>query len=368
MSILEGGEKRLEDFRNIAFATPPDDLQSRHLWSDNFPSWESPEAVDVTKSPYNAKGDGYTDDTEAIQKAIEQNSIIFLPKGYYNISAPLTLKPKTKLIGLARHLSIITSRAGVRSKGGSINLDAPLIKSAQSADSDTLIANLGLHTPYHIPDTYGLDWQSYGIIRDVNFDTLPPLGGFGKANDGMKHRRTHPLLLISGNGSGKIYNFFQDDGYPLAFGKSYSHLAVQDTKGPIAFYQCNLERSQGESNIIIDRSQHVSFFGLKGEGNKPVMVVRNSSDINVFGYGGNGAASEGNYLFIVKDSPDSTFVNLVDSPRLSGEGSAKHQEGYGVDPNKWQMIQIKDGDALFSSPYLERPLIIKTSAQVKQSQ
>jgi hypothetical protein len=49
--------------------------------------------VDVTKAPYLAKGDGRTDDTKAIQKALDdhpnQGAIIYLPKGTYLISETL---------------------------------------------------------------------------------------------------------------------------------------------------------------------------------------------------------------------------------------------------------------------------------------
>ena len=52
------------------------------------------EVVNVKEDPYNAKGDGKTDDTEAIQKALSDHPdgdfIIYLPHGIYKISSALT--------------------------------------------------------------------------------------------------------------------------------------------------------------------------------------------------------------------------------------------------------------------------------------
>lgn len=49
--------------------------------------------VDVTKAPYFAKGDGRTDDTEAIQQALldhpNGNRIVYLPNGTYRVAATL---------------------------------------------------------------------------------------------------------------------------------------------------------------------------------------------------------------------------------------------------------------------------------------
>jgi len=47
-----------------------------------------------------AKGDDSTDDTKAIQAAIDKYEVIYVPQGWYRISETLRMKPNTKLIGL----------------------------------------------------------------------------------------------------------------------------------------------------------------------------------------------------------------------------------------------------------------------------
>lgn len=58
------------------------------------------EIVNVTKAPYNAKADGKTDDTEAIQQALNDHPngdyIIYLPHGIYKISNTLTWPQDSK--------------------------------------------------------------------------------------------------------------------------------------------------------------------------------------------------------------------------------------------------------------------------------
>lgn len=49
--------------------------------------------IDVTKPPYNAKGDGRADDTASIQQALTdfpaQHAVIYLPNGTYLVSDTL---------------------------------------------------------------------------------------------------------------------------------------------------------------------------------------------------------------------------------------------------------------------------------------
>ena len=84
----------------------------------SFP--KHPNVVDVTKPPYGAKGDGVMDDTEALQRAINEHTgrghLLYFPKGTYLVSATLKWPKKfggrdnwgkTFLCGESREASII---------------------------------------------------------------------------------------------------------------------------------------------------------------------------------------------------------------------------------------------------------------------
>ncbi|HMH34523.1 MAG TPA: glycosyl hydrolase family 28-related protein, partial [Puia sp.] len=77
-----------------------------------------------------AVGDGLTDDTKAIQQAINQHQVIYVPQGSYRISETLKLKPNTVLIGLhpmATHFALAEDAPGFGGFGGPLAmLEAPV--------------------------------------------------------------------------------------------------------------------------------------------------------------------------------------------------------------------------------------------------
>jgi hypothetical protein len=336
---------------------PPADLESRHLWYDDFPDWQMQGMVSVKAAPYNAKGDGETDDTSAIQRAIDEHERVLIPKGQYRVSRTIRLKSNTKLVGVAQHLSFLIVRGASR-EFSDPDRPKPIIETADDAHAQTVLAFLGMNVPKEEPGAYGLSWRCgrKSILRNVIFQNRPLLPGKAPV-------RNRPMSIVSGHGGGRWYNFYAE--YSTDQGPGYRHLLVEGTTEPLYFYQCNPEHARGEANMEIRHSRYVTIYGLKSEGNHPVLWVRDSDHVRVFGYGGNAAAYEQTSLFRVERTPDFLVANAVDQPRLAGVGSDNFFAGRGVDPELWYMITDapSDGTEIKTAP-LDRPVLYRRGTPI----
>jgi hypothetical protein len=350
--------RRLEDHRlaDVIAGAPPDDLVKRHQWSVDFPSWQSSGAVNVKESPYLARGDGVADDTAALQRAVDEHAIVFLPKGTYAVSRPIALRPATQLLGAGRCFSWIVPRGDAFDDAGQ---PQPLVRTADDASAPTTMAFLGLRVTADHPGAYCLNWRCgrSSVFRDVNIE----LRHWPTIKGRPQPMFDHPLVLVSGHGGGKWYNFHQESWHLQ--GPNYRHLLIDGTRAPLHFYQCNPEHARSEANMEIRNAKHVSLYGVKGEYAQPIVAVRHCDHVRIFGYGGNASAPPHRALFVVEDTPNFLATNLVDSPRFPRSGSPEQFAGEGVDPRQWHMlIEKAPASAEVRTAPLDRPVLYRRGA------
>ena len=120
-----------------------------------------------------AKGDGLTDDTRAIQAAIDQYPNLYVPQGSYRISQTLKLKPSTVMIGfhpMATNLTLIENSAAYGGFGGPV----PLIETPEGGTN--IISGIGLYTAQNNYRAVACKWMAgdKSMINDVKF-----IGGHG---------------------------------------------------------------------------------------------------------------------------------------------------------------------------------------------
>jgi sugar lactone lactonase YvrE len=140
-----------------------------------------PEMKDwVNLKTLGAKGDGLTDDTKAIQAAIDQYSFIYVPQGSYRISETIKLKPLTVLIGLhplATNFTLIENSPAFGSFG------APEALIEAPSQGTNILSGIGLYTAQNNYRAVACKWMAgeKSMINDVKF-----IGGHGTMTPGPK--------------------------------------------------------------------------------------------------------------------------------------------------------------------------------------
>jgi hypothetical protein len=133
-----------------------------------------------------AKGDGVTDDTEALRRAIETHAAIYLPTGKYRVSDTIRLRKETVLIGLNPITTQIvlpdatpgfagTVANGNRRPAPNFPGDPkPLLETP--AGGSCIVTGIGLDTGGNNPSAVGALWRSgeNSMMDDIKF-----LGGHG---------------------------------------------------------------------------------------------------------------------------------------------------------------------------------------------
>jgi len=173
MDDLDSAAKITTTFETEVLKTIPPDPVSDIPSLPDMASW-------VNVKSAGAKGDGLTDDTKAIQAAIDLYPTIYVPEGSYRISESLKLKPSTIIIGLhpiATNFTLVENSPAF----GSFGPPLPLIEAPRGGTN--IITGIGLYTAQNNYRAVACKWMAgeKSMINDVKF-----IGGHGTMVPGPK--------------------------------------------------------------------------------------------------------------------------------------------------------------------------------------
>ncbi len=120
-----------------------------------------------------AKGDGASDDTAVLQKAIDENRAVYLPSGRYRVSDTIRLRADTVLIGLSPIATVIALDDATPAFQGP-GAPKPLLEAPKGGT--TIVAGIGLDTGGNNGRAVAAKWMAGAgsLMDDVRF-----LGGHG---------------------------------------------------------------------------------------------------------------------------------------------------------------------------------------------
>jgi sugar lactone lactonase YvrE len=245
-----------------------------------------------------AKGDGLTDDTEVLKKAIREHATIYLPGGHYRVTESIVLQPHTNLVGLHPSITQIVLRDSTTAFQG-LGTPLPLLEAPQGGVN--IVSGIGLNTSGVNPRAVAAKWMagSRSMMNDVRFT-----GGHGtyglngrevrtyndnRTADGIPYRKwdtQYWSLWITDGGGGT----FKDIWTPSPYAAAGLFISQTATEGRI--YGLSSEHHV-RNEVVLDGVANWKIYGLQLEeesGEGPYCLpldISNSQNIllaNTFSY------------------------------------------------------------------------------------
>ncbi|WP_437205752.1 sugar-binding protein [Planctomicrobium sp. SH664] len=377
-------------------AAPPSYLLSQHALPDLPDIRTSTNIINVKAAPYNATGNGTTDDWYAIQTAINdgqsQGKAVFLPKGTYLITQPLTLQENTVIFGATNMETVVKGPHLSTDPAWTATSSPYLITTVNSATATTYMADINVDMPVKqavTPDIIGdpnrvpwLEMVRWQAGKNSVVANLGELGIFSWST----YLPSNPTLaagvsqqvLITGNGGGRWF------GSPITqVGNSirgdYAGLRISGTSQPLTIYGLNIERPANKSQttttnpndepriVAIENSSNVRILNFKTEHrDQTVFEVYNSDNIWIDGLDGNGGSDAVSPLVDVRNDSNGVLVTMVGIGREAGTGEQALVEDRGTYGKPYQTTDFKIGlndlivmyqlgSAFDNSPFIPAP-------------
>jgi hypothetical protein len=244
-----------------------------------------------------ARGDGKTDDTEILRKAIASNRTIYFPAGQYLVTDTIALRPDTVLIGLHPSVTRLLLADGTPAFQG-VGAPKPLLETPQSGTN--IVTGIGLYTNGLNPRAVAAKWMagSHSMMNDVRF-----LGGHGTTDPNASalenskiwtqiYNNTHtadsdlsrrwdgqyPSLWVTQGGGGT----FVDIWTPSTFAQAGLYVSNTSTEGRI--YELSSEHHV-RNEAVFEHASNWKVYALqteeeRGEGGFALpLEIRDSSNL-----------------------------------------------------------------------------------------
>jgi hypothetical protein len=241
-------------------------------------------------------GDGQTDDTAAIQRAIDAHRVLYFPIGFYKVTDRLTLRPDSVLIGLHPAITQLYIPDDNPRHAG-VGPVLPILETP--AGGDNILSGLGLFTGRVNPRAAALLWRSgeRSLVDDVKI-----MGGGGTPTvDGTQlgSRRAgsgdpvadgrmdaqYPSIWVTDGGGGT----FADVWSPNTFAQAGFY--VTNTRTPGFVYEMSVEH-HARNEFVLDNVENWEFHAPQTEqevGDGPDAIgieIRNSRNLLFANYHG----------------------------------------------------------------------------------
>ncbi|MES2422473.1 MAG: glycosyl hydrolase family 28-related protein [Pseudomonadota bacterium] len=208
------------------------------------------------------KGDDTTDDTAALQRAIDTHRVLYLPVGRYRVTDTITLRPDSVLIALhpsLTHLYLPDETPAYMGVGG----PKALLQSAKGGNA--VVSGLGLWTGGVNPRATALLWKAgeASMVNDVKIQggggTLLTKGspiGFGDPR--ARFDGQHPSIWVTDGGGGTFAAIWSPNTLASA------GFQVSNTKTPGHVYELSAEHHY-RAEIVLDNVENWEFLAPQTE-------------------------------------------------------------------------------------------------------
>jgi sugar lactone lactonase YvrE len=270
-----------------------------------------------------AKGQPDTDDTKALQAAVDHHRVLFFPAGTYRIGASLTLRRDTVLIGLnpgTTQIALIDGSAPFAGEGEPVGvLVAP-------KGGRNIVSSLGVSTGARNPRAAGVIWLAgkNSLLDDVSFPA--------RRNEGLGETQSADLIVRDGGGGIFRGNWPHDTSRKVG-------LLVENTSTRGRIYQMSVEH-HARLEAQFEDVRNWEIYALQTEEENPAgadayaLDVEDSTGLlfaNTYMYRVSRNVHPKTHAMLVRRSDDIRFegVKVFSQTRLAFD-NAVMEEGSGV--------------------------------------